>query len=72
MWALDLKYVDRNSWMNYNSMYSVAVAEHENATKFLMTETSMTHLTRRRIAKNMALGTHHDELDGDSEIEYLI
>ena len=24
MWALDLKYVDRNSWENYHSMYSVA------------------------------------------------
>ena len=69
MWAPDLKYVDRNSRTNFNSMYSVAVAEHENATKCLTTETSLTYLTRRRIAKIMALGTQHGEFDDDSEIE---
>ena len=68
MWALDLKYVDRNSWTNYNSMYSVAATEHENTTKFLMTETSMIALTRRRILMNRALGTQFDDLQDGDEI----
>jgi hypothetical protein len=37
MWALNLRNVDRNSWTNYNAIYSIAGAENENAHSTLRT-----------------------------------
>ena len=71
MWVLDLKYVDRNSWANYNAMYSIAINEKERDTAFLMTETSLNSLIQQRIAKNKALRPVADELEADSDIEYI-
>ena len=69
MWAIDLKYIDRNSWTNYNAMYSIAANENEKETTFLMTETSLEALTQQRITRNRASRPIVDELQDNSDTE---
>ncbi len=68
MWAINLKYVDRNSWTNYNAMYSIAQEETENSSKFLMHENTLRALMQQRIANNRKARVEAN-LDGASSDE---
>ena len=69
MWAINLKYVDRSSWTNYNAMYSIAQEENENSSKFLMHENTLRALMRPRIAHNREIVDTNNNLDDASSDE---
>ena len=52
MWAINLKYVDRNSWTNYNAEYSIARTVNENNSAFLMHESTLHTIMQQRISSN--------------------
>ena len=63
MLALNLKYVDRNSWTNYNAIYTIARAENENNSKFLMHERNLHTIMQQGIASNKAVDEISDVED---------
>ena len=65
------KYVDRNSWTNYNALYSIAGAEAENNSNFLMHESTLRALMRQRIATNKAVDEISDQTYDLSDVEYI-
>ena len=69
MWAINLKYVDRSSWTNYNTIYSIAQEENENSSKFLMHENTLRALMQLRIAHNREIVDTNDNLDDASSDE---
>ena len=71
MWAINLKYVDRNSWTNYNALYSIAGATTENNSKFLMHESTLRILMQQRIETNKAVDAISDQTDDLSNVEYI-
>ena len=71
MWTLNLRYVDRNSWTNYNAIYTIAAAENENNSKFLMRDSTLRSLIRQRIALNKKVDEINDQSDELSDVEYI-
>jgi hypothetical protein len=71
MWAINLKYVDRSSWTNYNAVYSIARTVHENNSAFLMHESTLHILMQQRIATNKTVDEINDQTNEDSDVEYI-
>ena len=71
MWAINLKYVDRNSWTNYNAEYSIARTANENNSAFLMHESSLHTIMQQRIATNKRADEISDQPNEDSDVEYI-
>ena len=61
IWAINLKYVDRNSWTNYNAEYSIARTANENNSAFLMHESTLHTIMQQRIATNKTVDEINDQ-----------
>jgi len=71
MWAINLKYVDRNSWTNYNAVYSIASTVNGNNSAFLMHESTLHILMQQRIATNKTVDEINDQTNEESDVEYI-
>ena len=71
MWAINLKYVDRNSWTNYNAVYSIARTVLENNSAFLMHESTLHTIIQQRIATNKTVDEINDQTNEDSDVKYI-